>query len=236
MEPAELAEPVAADVPRRPDPPRSMVTRVRQWIQWFGPGRLAVTAASVLAVVAGGWLLVRVPSPPVEQSLPRATTGAADVAGSGVASTAATPPTAGVIVVHVAGAVSVPGVYRLAQGARVDDAVTSAGGAQPDADVDVINRAAPATDGMRVYVPRRGEAPPAGPAAPAGTAAVAGPLDLNTAAQEALEELPGIGPATAAAIVAHRDRNGPFGAVDDLAEVRGIGPAKLDALRDLVTV
>ncbi|MEY4174789.1 MAG: hypothetical protein RI900_1954, partial [Actinomycetota bacterium] len=97
---------------------------------------------------------------------------------------------------------------------------------------DAINLAARLLDGQRVYVPRVGEAVPPG----AGPEAPSGPLDLNSATEEQLDDLPGVGPATAAAIVAHRDSNGPFGSVDDLGEVRGIGPAKLDALRGLVTV
>jgi competence protein ComEA len=68
------------------------------------------------------------------------------------------------------------------------------------------------------------------------TAAPSGPIDLNTATAEELDALPGVGPATAAAIVSHRERNGPFTSVDGLLDVRGIGPAKLEALRDLVTV
>jgi competence protein ComEA len=63
-----------------------------------------------------------------------------------------------------------------------------------------------------------------------------GPLDLNTATLEQLDALPGVGPATAKAILAERDKRGRFTSVEDLLDVRGIGPAKLDAIRDLVTV
>ena len=148
------------------------------------------------------------------------------------------------IVVHAAGAVARPGLQRLAVGARVADLLDVAGGPTPDADLDRLNLAAPLADGQRLYVPRLGETTPA-PVSPEGgggavgsgdaTGGAAGPIDLNTATAEQLDALPGIGPATSAAIVDHRERNGPFGSVDDLLDVRGIGPAKLEGLRDLVT-
>ena len=140
---------------------------------------------------------------------------------------------------HVAGAVGVPGVYELAGGARVVDAVEVAGGLAADADVAVLNLAAVLTDGQRIYVAKVGETPPAiavpDGAAPPGSSAPPGPVDLNAATVSELDELPGIGPATASAIVAHRDEHGPFAAVGDLEAVRGIGPAKLEALQGLVT-
>ncbi|HLT70614.1 MAG TPA: helix-hairpin-helix domain-containing protein [Acidimicrobiales bacterium] len=164
----------------------------------------------------------------------------ADLAAGGGA------PAAGVVV-HVAGAVATPGVQRLPVGARVADAVEAAGGAAPDADLARINLAAPLVDGQQVYVLRRGEeAPPAVPAVPGAGAPPGGPtgggsgpgapIDVNAADAAALEELPGIGPATAQAIVEHRERHGPFRTVDDLIDVRGIGEAKLARIRDLVTV
>jgi len=133
-----------------------------------------------------------------------------------------------------------PGVYRLPGSARVIDAVQTAGGLAVDANPDAINLAAPVTDGERVYVPRVGEvAPPVvsgGSGGGAGVTTPAGPVNLNTATADDLDALPGVGPATAAAILAYRDQHGPFASVDDLGEVRGIGPAKLEALRGLVTV
>jgi competence protein ComEA len=143
-----------------------------------------------------------------------------------------------VIVVHVAGAVAEPGVYELPAGSRVGGAIDSAGGPSRRADPAALNLAAPLSDGERVYVPKVGEAVPvtAVQNAPTGSAARAGPIDLNRASAEQLDTLPGIGPATAAAIVDHREQNGPFARVDDLEAVRGIGPAKLEAIRDLVAV
>ena len=108
-----------------------------------------------------------------------------------------------------------------------------------DADTDAVNLAAPLTDGQRLYIPHVGEVP-AGAAVPdAGggvTAASPGPVNLNRASSDELETLPGVGPTTAAAIIAYRTQHGPFASVDDLGEVSGIGTAKLAALRGLVTV
>jgi competence protein ComEA len=144
------------------------------------------------------------------------------------------------LVVHAAGAVVVPGVHRLPGGSRVQDVLAAAGGPTPDADLDRVNLAAPVVDGERVWIPRMGEeAPPLAPGgspAPAAGAPTAGPVDLNTATAEQLDTLPGIGPATAAAIIEHRERNGPFRSVDELLDVPGIGDAKLAQLRDLVSV
>jgi competence protein ComEA len=149
--------------------------------------------------------------------------------------------------VHAAGAVVAPGVHVVAVGARVADVLVAAGGPTPDADLDRVNLAAPVVDGQRLYVPRRGEAAPpvvgdgggGGPGS-ASTGATGlgggGPIDLNSADVDALDALPGVGPSTASAIVQHREANGPFTSVDELLDVRGIGPAKLDALRELVTV
>ena len=108
------------------------------------------------------------------------------------------------------------------------DAVTVAGGPIADADLDGLNLAAPLADGQRVYVPHAGEVDPAavpsgGPAAPAesGDDVHRGPVNVNTATADELEALPGVGPATAAAIVDDRTRNGPFVSVDDLERVPG---------------
>ena len=151
------------------------------------------------------------------------------------------------MVVHVAGAVARPGVQQLSGGARIVDAVDRAGGSTPDADLARVNLAAPVQDGQQVYVPRVGEPmppPPAGTApapgagggagSPSGTPAA--PVNLNTASADELDTLPGVGPATSEAIIAHRQEQGPFTSVDQLLDVRGIGDAKLAELRDLVTV
>ncbi len=221
----------------RPEPRRNLGERMQEWVAWFGAGRLAASAVAVIAVGVGGWWLVRVPPPPTEAALPYAAPPSSAAAG---ASTVA-PSTVAVtsVFVHVAGAVMAPGVYELLPSARVIDAVTAAGGAAADADTNQINLAAAVADGQRVYVPKVGERAPidaGAPSAPAAGSVPVGPINLNSAGVEQLDTLPGVGPATAAAIVAHRDQHGPFSSVDALGDVRGIGPAKLDALRDLVTV
>jgi competence protein ComEA len=139
------------------------------------------------------------------------------------------------LVVHVVGAVRRPGLYRLADGARVADVLRRAGGATRRADLSLVNLAAPVSDGSQIVVPRR--APPAttGSAATGSEAAPAsGPLHLNTATAEQLDELPGVGPVTAQKIVDYRAQHGAFSSVDDLDAIPGIGPARLEQLRELV--
>ena len=138
------------------------------------------------------------------------------------------------LVVHVVGAVRRPGLYRLADGARTADALRRAGGATRRADLSLVNLAAPVSDGTQIVVPKR--APPAesGAAPPADEAAAAGPVHLNTATLEQLDELPGVGPVTAQKIVDYREQHGAFSSVDDLDAIPGIGPARLEQLRELV--
>ncbi|MGH2473314.1 MAG: SLBB domain-containing protein, partial [Candidatus Limnocylindria bacterium] len=125
------------------------------------------------------------------------------------------------IVVDVAGAVANPGVYRLAPGSRIHDALNAAGGMTPDADQVVLNRAAPVRDGQRIYVPRPGETVPAGSA---GSDAQL-KIDVNHATAAELEALPGIGPTTAARIV--RSRGGrPFARIEEL-QTRGLVSARV---------
>ena len=140
----------------------------------------------------------------------------------------------GALVVHVAGAVRRPGVYRLRAGARVADAVRRAGGARRRADLSAVNLASELQDGRQVLVPLR--APGGGAAAVAGAAAPGVPLDLNTATVDQLDELDGIGPATAQQIVSYREAHGGFGSVEELDQVPGIGETRLAALRDKVRV
>ena len=242
--PSERPDPV---LPARPLPPRSLTEALSAWLAWFGFGRLVLTAVSVGVVAAGAVWLLRAPTPDTVTSLPVAE--AAGVTPASLPPPTAAPTTTPVatvpqpIVVHVAGAVNHPGVFTLPHGSRIHAAVEAAGGSAPDGQLDAVNLATPLTDGQRVYVPAVGEVDPAAvtdvvaaPATQSGTAAPSGPLDLNEATAADLEQLPGVGPATAAAIVDDRERNGPYAAVDDLDRVSGIGPAKLDAIRDLVTV
>ncbi|CAN5778488.1 hypothetical protein BH18ACT2_BH18ACT2_12880 [soil metagenome] len=206
--------------------------RLRPWIEWFGAGRLIAGAVTMVVLVVVGWWLLRAPVPPTEAGLPLATAPPGPTSTPPTATTGPPRP----ILVHVAGAVAVPGVYELAADARVETAIDAAGGAMPTADPGALNLAAVVADGERVYVPVVGEAPPPAPSSGGVAEGPAGPIDLNRASVEELDELPGIGPATATAIVEHRTEHGPFASVDDLEAVRGIGPAKLEGLRDLVRV
>jgi competence protein ComEA len=153
------------------------------------------------------------------------------------------PPTSsppGDVLVHVAGAVARPGVVRIRGGARVNDAVEAAGGGLPGADLDRLNLAAKVVDGQRVAVAVVGAPAPVesgggGPTA-SGVPATDGPLNVNTASSIELEELPGIGPTLAAAIIAERDKRGGFQSVGELQDVRGIGEMRYADIKDLVSV
>lgn len=144
----------------------------------------------------------------------------------------------GALVVDVKGAVRRPGVYSLPAGSRALDAVRRAGGVTRRADRLRVNLAAPIADGGEVVVPRRGEAGQSVAAGTQGAAATGSTapsaplaLDLNTASAQELEQLDGVGPATAAKIIAYREQNGGFRSIDELDEVSGIGEAKMAAIR-----
>lgn len=146
---------------------------------------------------------------------------------------AAAPPPAR-LVVDVTGAVRRPGVYRLPAGARVQEALRRAGGATRRADSTAVNLAAKVADGQQILVPERAPANGTAPAAAGARTVPSGPVSLNGATAEQLDRLDGVGPATAAKIIAWRTANGGFSSVDDLAQVAGIGPKKLEALRPQV--
>jgi competence protein ComEA len=143
------------------------------------------------------------------------------------------------VVVHVVGAVRQPGLYTLAEGSRIDDALAKAGGPRPKAALELVNLAAPVADGQQVVVPAKtsAAAPAAGAAGAAGSGAGAqhaGPIHLNTATLEELDALPGVGPVTAQKIIDYRATKGAFSSVDELDAVPGIGPARLEQLKPLV--
>ena len=240
-----LVRPVA-----RAGPVDRLLDRLRAW---RADPRAGVAALVVVAVVAGfAWYRIglgaeepaarepaRAPASdaaPEEPAVPASAVPSSSPDGS-------TPPSGGSeVTVHVAGAVARPGVVELRGDARVIDAVEAAGGGLPDADLDRMNLAARLVDGQRVLVQRVGE--PLAPAEPAGGPVTPGgvgepasaPINVNTATQEQLETLPGIGPTLAEAIMTERDRRGGFRSVNELRDVRGIGDKRFADLEGLVTV
>ncbi len=236
-------EPTSSSPPPLPQPPSDepWLVRLALWRERAadvaGANAVRVIAvAGVLAALGVGFLWAGEArrGPPVETLLPTVDPAAVTALGE----TAAAEPALTTIVVHVAGAVARPGLVELTPPARVADAVAAAGGATIEGDLDRLNLATLLSDEDRVVVPVEGEEAPqlANGAGDAAAADVSGPLDLNSASSDQLEALPGVGPATAAAIIAYRTENGPFQSVTALDNVAGIGPAKLAQLRDLVSV
>jgi competence protein ComEA len=205
----------------------------------LGRGQLAVYAAAAIAIALIGARYLRdshrdVPAGGAAQarSVPIRVTGGGGGGGDAWAT------------VQVVGEVRRPGVFHMHAGDRVNDAVRRAGGATRRADLAGVNLAAKVEDGRQVVVPARGGAGP--PAVGAGAAATAGgggaagpaggPINLNSATAEQLDQLDGVGPATAQKIIAYRQQHGGFRSVDELDQVPGIGPKRMAALRDHVRV
>ena len=213
---------------------------------WRADARFGVVVLVLVALVAGVlWYRVGVGgasegdtgAPAAVTSTAPRTTVVTTAVGAGTARPGAR------IAVHVAGAVAHPGVVELGAEARVIDAVEAVGGALPDGDLDRLNLAAKVSDGQRVYVAKVGQSDPGAvgdPGATTGgdptTGASGGKVNLNTATQAQLEELPGIGPTYALAIIAERQRRGRFTSVNDLRTVHGIGEKRFAELAPLVTV
>ena len=236
------------------------------FLKWYGPARAFATAGSVAVVCVGAWWLLRAPAPPLENSIPLVSiASASDSSSSSVVGAIPSTTLAGVghvgareVVVHVAGAVNAPGVYRLKPTARVIDAVNAAGGVTPNADTAAVNLALPLLDAEQVYIPARSSQkphttvavrrrPPTAVGSPSSTSAAgtvgATPtsiksafININTATALELEALPSVGPSTAKAIVAFRTKNGPFSKAEDLLKVPGIGDGKLAAMKPFVAL
>ena len=145
------------------------------------------------------------------------------------------PPTPGPVQIHVAGAVENPGVYTLPRPAISVEAIHAAGGPLEKADLDRVNLAAELEDGQRLYVPFLPESG-AAPAEerPAAALDPRSALDINTATLTELETLPGIGPSLAQKIIDYRETHGLFNSVEELLSISGIGPAKLDQIREMI--
>ena len=222
-----------------------------EFVNWIGIGRVIATAGGVVLVIVGGWWVMRTPPLPIESRIPFASqTVAIESGSSGSLTIAATSTIPLTIMVHVAGEVVHPGIVVIDANSRVIDALTAAGGPTSRADLNPVNLAASLVDAAQVYIPRLGEVPKSKvnrplpgvnlPPAPTGnsTGGSTTPqvIDVNLATEQQLVDLPGVGPATARAIIAYRQLHGPFASVNDLLNVRGIGPAKLEQLLGLVRV
>lgn len=254
---AEAEEPVereaAEERAERLDKPSPLLTdneldqlfAAPQRPRWkLGLGAVVVLALVVCAIVVLAIALQpRANAIPALDELGDAATPAAT--GSGEPGVVAEPGAseAGTVLVHVAGAVNAPGVYELAAGDRVIDAIEAAGGVTDAADAEQLNFARPLVDGEQIYVPEPGEAPPAGSSdggggsvSGGGSGSSGGLINLNTASATELETLPRIGPAMSQRIIDYREQHGGFTSIDQLKDVAGIGDATFDGLKELVTV
>jgi len=207
---------------------------VGDWRDRLPTGLIVVVIVVAVVAVTGATLLATGRSGSLALSLPKADPASPEMSSDATPSTTS----AGPLLVHAAGAVVHPGVVQVPQGARVADVVVAAGGPTGNADLEQINLAERVTDGERVYVPRQGEAgsvlASSGGAASSGAAVSKGAdtiVNLNEASEIELETLPGVGPATAQAILDYRTEHGRFRSVDDLLNVRGIGPSKLEQIK-----
>lgn len=150
-------------------------------------------------------------------------------------------PTEKPIIVHVTGAVPRPGVYALAQGSRVQDAISAAGGFLADAEKSGINLARALEDGEQLDIPYiAGSSPVIGTEIPSlvltEPSSSSELININTASQAELETLPGIGPTTAQKIIQYREQNGAFVSTENIINVSGIGPGTYERIKDLITV
>ncbi|MFI5056064.1 MAG: helix-hairpin-helix domain-containing protein [Actinomycetota bacterium] len=219
---------------------------IRERLDSLSRGELAglVVVIVLLLAAVGVWYTRSLPRPidiatnaapmGVASSVP-----SASVAVAPSASTSASPSTT--LIVDVSGWVRKPGVFEFEPGDRVIDAVERAGGARDNADLTLLNLAAPLVDGQQILVPKEGaQVPGTVPGTTPGTTGVPGAtgalVNINTADEATLETLNGVGPVLAASIIAYRTEHGPFTSIDQLDEVSGIGPATMEDLRSQVTV
>lgn len=215
---------------------RQFIASLQHWIAFVGVRRLLGSLAGVVIALGAAWFVVRPSSPPVELVLPSVSTSVVVTSG-------------GDVHVHVVGAVKRPGVYTLPSASRVVDAVAAAGGSLQNADLEGINMAQTLMDSEQVLIPFRRVSRPRITVAPrlkpqpriTSTTIVAGSqtskmVNINTATAMQLETLTGVGPATAKAIISYRTSKGAFTKVEDLLNVPGIGPSKLAAMRNEISV
>ncbi|GIJ57683.1 ComEA family DNA-binding protein [Virgisporangium aurantiacum] len=202
----------------------------RRALAAFDPGRRAVRALAVLALVVAvvvGFVVWR--------ARPKAEPVAADPGAATVAAVPVSSPVAS-IVVSVVGRVNRPGLVRLPHGARVADAIEAAGGVLPGTDLGYLNLARKVVDGELIAIGVSPPPAPPGGGTGAGPGAPGGLVNLNTATVAELDTLPGVGPVLAQRIIDHRNRTGGFKSVEELRKVDGVGDARFEQLKDLVTV
>lgn len=189
-------------------------------VRWKIGLTAGIALAGAVAMVVVGTFFFRHASPPLEAI------EATEVSGPVAATSSTAEPVE--VVVHVVGAVVRPGVIRLPEFSRVEDALALAGGPTTEAQLSGVNLAREIFDGEQIVVPVWGED------TSGTTASETGPISLSRSDQATLETLPRVGPATAQRIISWREANGPFRSVEDLLAVSGIGPATLEGLADLV--
>lgn len=210
------------------EPPRIPESRLDQLRNQVGSRREIWVLAAIAAILVFGGLALWSRGAPARIAPPAADGG---VIGAPPAS-----PSPGGVVVHVAGKVRRPGLYTLPEGSRVADAIEAAGGPSRTADLDLLNLAEVIVDGSKIEVLAAGDAPTAVGPLSSATPGMPAQIGLNTADQVTLELIPGIGPVTAAAIIAYREQAGSFTAIEELLEITGIGPATLESIRPYVTL
>jgi len=212
-----------ADRPDRPTAPRSHAADVA----WRVPPthlRALVTVAVAAGVLLTWWLLSARPRTSEPEAVQVSATAKHEHADA-----------ERMLIVDVEGKVKRPGIITLPRGSRVHEAITKAGGLVDGADTSTTNLARVLVDGEQIIVGTPAAAPPAGGSAVGSAVSSGGRVSLSSATAEQLDELPGIGPVTADAIIAHRTSHGGFQRVEDLLDVKGIGEKTLADLRDLVT-
>lgn len=252
----KASRPLSPQPGEDPDPTSGTAGPALRWRLGTGVAVLL----GILAVAAGAWFWWQAASgrpeilpltgisPGSHAAQPREAKSAGGDGGAGddggAVPEAREAGAADALVVHVAGAVAIPGVVRLPAGSRVHEAIAAAGGETPGADLDRLNLALVVEDGQKIHVPQEGEeVPPAGTGdggqeGDAGNASPAGgaKINLNTAGVEELDSLPKVGPVLAQRIIDWRKEHGAFKSVEELDAVDGVGPKMLEALLPLVTV
>lgn len=198
---------------------------------------LAVALALIVPHIGASGMVINQGIAPVEATSDGAAKSGANVAENSVS-------TVTKLIVHIDGAVMLPGVYELTDGSRVNDAIELAGGLTSEADTTTLNLAAKLTDGQKVTVPRIGESVvssgdggvASGQSLDSSVSEAGGLVNINTATAEELDTLPGVGPSTAATIIQDREQSGPFTSIEDLMRISGIGEKKFAKLKDYICV